>query len=63
MTPSAPKRPLLKLAAAAGLALSLCGCISVFPKSQPAQLYRFGVTPAARFRERRLGALRVMASP
>jgi cholesterol transport system auxiliary component len=47
MTPSAPKRRPLTLAAAAALALSLCGCISLFPSSKPAQLYRFGVTPAA----------------
>lgn len=47
MNASAPKRPLLKLAGAGLLALSLSGCISLFPSSKPVQLYRFGVAPAA----------------
>jgi cholesterol transport system auxiliary component len=47
MTQSAPKRPLLKLAGAAALAVSLSGCITLLPKSAPADLYRFGVAPAA----------------
>lgn len=35
-------------AAALGLALSLSACISVFPKSEPSGMYRFGTTaPAA----------------
>lgn len=38
---------LLRLAAAGALALSLGGCISLLPKSKPAQLYRFGEAPAA----------------
>jgi len=33
---------LLRAAAAGALALSLAGCISLLPKSKPAQLYRFG---------------------
>jgi cholesterol transport system auxiliary component len=32
---------------AAALAACLCGCISVFPKEKPAQLYRFGDHAAA----------------
>jgi cholesterol transport system auxiliary component len=31
---------------AASLALALAGCISLFPKSEPAQLYRFGASAA-----------------
>lgn len=38
---------LLRLAAAAGCALALSGCISLLPKTKPATLYRFGQTPAA----------------
>lgn len=33
--------------AAAGLALSLSACISLFPKSDPSGMYRFGTTPPA----------------
>lgn len=33
--------------AAAALSLMLSGCISLFPKSVPAQLYRFGALPTA----------------
>jgi len=40
------KRPFLKLAAGGVLALGLSGCISLLPKSEPAQLYRFGAAPA-----------------
>jgi cholesterol transport system auxiliary component len=40
-------RPLLRLAAVGACALALSGCISLLPKSKPAQLYRFGTTPAA----------------
>lgn len=37
-----------KVAAVAGvLAVSLSACVSLLPKTKPAQLYRFGVTPAA----------------
>lgn len=32
--------------AAAATAVALAGCISVFPKTKPAQLYRFGSAPA-----------------
>ncbi|MDB5435249.1 MAG: hypothetical protein JWR47_1506 [Phenylobacterium sp.] len=40
-------RPLLRLAAIGACALALSGCISLLPKSKPAQLYRFGAAPAA----------------
>lgn len=36
----------IRAAAAATLALSLGGCVSLFPKSDPAQTYRFGVETA-----------------
>lgn len=42
MRPALP----LKLVAAGLLALSLTGCISLVPKTKPAQLYRFGVPTA-----------------
>jgi len=29
----------------AGLGLGLCSCVSLFPKSQPVQLYAFGQLP------------------
>lgn len=38
---------LLRIAAVACLGLALSGCISLFPKSKPAQLYRFGQTATA----------------
>ncbi|WP_374470226.1 ABC-type transport auxiliary lipoprotein family protein [Phenylobacterium sp.] len=38
---------LLRLTVAAIAALALGGCISLFPKSDPAQLYRFGQTPVS----------------
>lgn len=37
----------LRLAAVAAAGLGLTGCISLFPKSNPAQLYRFGTEVAA----------------
>ena len=40
-------RPLLRLAVVGACALALSGCISLLPKSKPAQLYRFGAAPAA----------------
>jgi cholesterol transport system auxiliary component len=33
------------VAASATLSLGLCGCVSVFPKSKPVQLYSFGQLP------------------
>lgn len=39
--------PLLRLSALGACALALSGCISLLPKSKPAQLYRFGAAPAA----------------
>jgi len=44
---SVPKPAVVRLSAIAALALGLTGCISLLPKSAPASLYRFGVTPAA----------------
>ncbi|MFZ5718103.1 MAG: ABC-type transport auxiliary lipoprotein family protein [Pseudomonadota bacterium] len=41
-----PLRPALA-AAALALTLPLSACISLLPKSEPVQLYRFGVQPAA----------------
>jgi cholesterol transport system auxiliary component len=38
---------LLRAGLASACALALSGCISLFPKSDPAQLYRFGQTPSA----------------
>lgn len=38
----------LTAAALALAAIALSGCISLFPKAEPAQLYRFEATPAAR---------------
>ena len=35
-------RPLLRTGAIAVMALSLTGCVSLFPKADPAQLFRFG---------------------
>jgi cholesterol transport system auxiliary component len=40
-------RRALRLATLAACALALSGCISLLPKSKPAQLYRFGPEPAA----------------
>ena len=40
-------RALLRLAALSACALALSGCISLLPKSKPAQLYRFGPPAAA----------------
>jgi cholesterol transport system auxiliary component len=40
-------RALLRFAALGCAALCLTGCISLLPKSKPAQLYRFGFTGAA----------------
>jgi cholesterol transport system auxiliary component len=39
-------RPLLRLATIGACALALSGCISLLPKSKPAQLYRFGSAQA-----------------
>jgi cholesterol transport system auxiliary component len=47
MTTRPTLRPLLTLAAAGVAALALSGCISVLPKSNPAQLYRLAGAPAA----------------
>ena len=40
-------RPLLRLTTIGACAVALSGCISLLPKSKPAQLYRFGAAPAA----------------
>jgi cholesterol transport system auxiliary component len=39
--------PFGRLALAAAASLALAGCITVFPKTTPAQLYRFGLPAAA----------------
>jgi cholesterol transport system auxiliary component len=36
-----------RVVVAGALALALCGCVSLLPKSKPAQLYRFGQTAGA----------------
>lgn len=38
---------LLRLLTLGAVALAVSGCVSLLPKSKPAQLYRFGVAPAA----------------
>jgi cholesterol transport system auxiliary component len=43
----APLPAVLRLAAIGACALAVSGCISLLPKSKPAQLYRFGPAPAA----------------
>jgi cholesterol transport system auxiliary component len=40
-------RTLLRLAMLGACVVALGGCISLLPKTKPAQLYRFGPTPAA----------------
>jgi cholesterol transport system auxiliary component len=40
-------RPLLRLVAVAACALGLTGCITLLPKTAPAQLYRFGTASPA----------------
>lgn len=57
----------LRAAVAALAALSLAGCISVLPKTKPAQLYRFGAPPPAEAAARdaaapRVGLLKLPAS-
>jgi cholesterol transport system auxiliary component len=47
MTRSAAMRPFLKHAAVGVLALGLASCITLLPDTKPAQLYRFGLAPAA----------------
>lgn len=42
-----PIRSTLRGVAVAAAALTLTGCISVFPKAEPVGLYRFGVEPVA----------------
>jgi cholesterol transport system auxiliary component len=49
-------RRTLRLAAFASCALALSGCISLLPKTKPAQLYRFGPAPAAAAAPARRGA-------
>jgi cholesterol transport system auxiliary component len=52
-------RHTLRLAAVATCVLALSGCISLLPKSKPAQLYRFGPEPAAAAAPTRPGAVAV----
>jgi cholesterol transport system auxiliary component len=42
-----PKPSILTLAPVLAVALALGGCVSVFPKSKPVRLYRFGQSPPA----------------
>jgi cholesterol transport system auxiliary component len=49
----------LRLVAVAACALALSGCISLLPKSKPAQLYRFGPEPAAAAAPARPGVVAV----
>ena len=39
-------RPAIRLAATAALALALGGCVTIFPKEEPEQLYRFASASA-----------------
>jgi cholesterol transport system auxiliary component len=39
-------KKLVKTLLVAGLAISLSGCVTLLPKTKPAQLYRFGYEPA-----------------
>lgn len=50
-------------ASAAGLAAVLCGCVSLFPKATPAQLYRFGQSPAASARTETAGLRPLVLEP
>jgi len=43
--PAAPRRALGRILAVAALAVALGGCITLFPKVEPAGLYRFGTAP------------------
>jgi len=52
-------RALLRLAVVGACAVALSGCISLLPKSKPAQLYRFGPVPAAAGAPARAGAVSV----
>jgi cholesterol transport system auxiliary component len=57
-------RAFLNLAAAGALALSLTGCISLLPKSNPAQLYRFGFgEPQAAAQPASLSSVGVLRAP
>jgi cholesterol transport system auxiliary component len=59
-------RALLRLAALGACAVALSGCISLLPKSKPAQLYRFGqsvaAAPAAPAGPRTVGVFRTNGS-
>jgi cholesterol transport system auxiliary component len=52
-------RHILRLAAVATCAVALSGCISLLPRSKPAQLYRFGPQPAAAAAPARPGTVAV----
>lgn len=39
-------RPILQASAAVALSVTLAGCITLFPKAKPVQMYRFGVIAA-----------------
>jgi len=52
-------RRTLSLAAICACAVALAGCISLLPKSKPAQLYRFGPAPVASAAPSRPGSVAV----
>jgi cholesterol transport system auxiliary component len=52
-------RHVLRLAAIGACALTVSGCITLLPKSKPAQLYRFGPPPAASAAPERPGTVAV----
>lgn len=53
----------LTLTAAAVAALALGGCVSLFPKAEPSQLYRFGMSGAGQPVERQAGAIGIGLAP
>jgi len=55
--------PALRLTAAGLAALALSGCITLLPKSEPAQLYRFGAPTPAVSAPATTGAISVFRAP
>ena len=58
-----PIRPIPRTLAVAALAAVLTGCISVFPKTDPVGLYRFGVEPVAAARDTQGSRFGVLKTP
>ena len=52
-----PLRPVVRGFAVTAIAVALAGCISLFPKAEPAALYRFGNEPVAPASKGPAGAL------